>query len=165
MLPGPRRRARPNPASRSVRRIGHKDSASANHQKLTAACVAPFVYYLLLFLLAYDFLACSEFSGLLLISLLLACGWPALASDARGRSLFRLCCAVLTQSCRHGLINYTVSLPKSIQMNSRPFVSAEWEPELKIRISPQHCPVFATIRVRKARACNHACPGEGGLSR
>ena len=35
------------------------------------------------------------------------------------------------------------------------------EPKLKIRIWPQHRPAIATIGVRKALACAHACPGEG----
>jgi hypothetical protein len=35
------------------------------------------------------------------------------------------------------------------------------ELDLKIRIWPQHRPAIATIGVRKACACNHACPGEG----
>ena len=39
------------------------------------------------------------------------------------------------------------------------------EPELKIRIWPQHRPAIATIEVRKVRACDHACPGEGWFTK
>jgi hypothetical protein len=54
-------RAQPSPASRSARRIGHRDCASANPQKLKAAWFAPFLFsclvFLLGFLLAYDWSA------------------------------------------------------------------------------------------------------------
>jgi hypothetical protein len=66
------------------------------------------------------------------------------------------------QSCCHNWINPDVFLLKRIHV----FFAAlghrcGGNRELKIRIWPSHRPAIATIGVRKALACTHACPGEG----
>jgi hypothetical protein len=102
------RRARPSPASRSARRIGHRDCASANPQQLKAPCFAPFCF------LAW--FSCLVFS--------LACVWSAqtrVILIPRGTSSSRSRRAHIAQACRRRPINYTVFCRRSIQPNSATF--------------------------------------------